>query len=151
MPQNAKPAVHVAQPPSAVTHPHDPEHTPLRWADRWLGRVGLYQFLRPLVIGIVHGLAGSAAIALLVLSTIQAPRWAVAYLAVFGAGTILGMMLITMVMASTFSFGQRRFASLGGHFGVASGVLSVAFGCFIAYQIGFLNGLFTGAVHWIPR
>jgi high-affinity nickel-transport protein len=107
--------------------------------------------VRPLLIGIVHGLAGSAAIALLVLSTIQTFRWAVAYLIVFGIVTIVGMMLITLTIASTFSFGQQRFASLQRHFGLVSGVVSLAFGLFIAYDIGIVNGLFTGHAHWIPR
>ncbi|HZL66282.1 MAG TPA: hypothetical protein VFC29_03020, partial [Candidatus Limnocylindrales bacterium] len=62
-----------------------------------LQRIGMYQLLRPLVVGIVHGLAGSAAVALLVLTTIRDSRWAIAYLLVFGLGTIAGMMLITMV------------------------------------------------------
>ena len=134
------------------SHPHDHHDTAsLGIADRYLGRVGLYQLVRPLVVGIVHGLAGSAAIALLVLSTIQSFRWAVAYLLLFGIGTIVGMMLITLTIASTVSFGQARFAGLQRHFGWVSGVVSVAFGLFIAYQIGFVNGLFTGNVHWIPR
>ncbi|MBV9086360.1 MAG: high-affinity nickel-transport family protein, partial [Acidobacteriaceae bacterium] len=108
-------------------------------------------FVRPLIIGTIHGLAGSAAVALLVLSTISNPRWAIAYLAVFGFGTILGMMLITLMLGSTFALGQRRFAHLGRHFGVAAGLISLAFGVFIAYQIGFVNGLFTSHAHWVPR
>jgi high-affinity nickel-transport protein len=103
------------------------------------------------MIGIVHGLAGSAAIALLVLSTIPNVRWAIAYLAVFGVGTILGMMLITLTIGSTFVYGQKRFARIGRHFGVAAGLISLLFGIVIAYQIGFVDGLFTGHVHWIPR
>lgn len=132
-------------------HAHDAETTPLRFFDRYLGRVGLYQLVRPLLVGVVHGLAGSAAIALLVLSTIQSFRWAIAYLVVFGVGTMIGMMLITLTIASTFSFGQTRFAGLQRHFGWVSGVISLGFGLFIAYQIGFVNGLFTGTAHWIPR
>src|SRR5262249_50194046 len=90
------------------THPHghDPEahrhaedRTPLSRIDRALQRFKFYRPIRPLVIGIVHGLAGSAAAALLVLATIRDPRWAVAYLLVFGVGTIAGMMLITMSTA----------------------------------------------------
>lgn len=143
--------VHVHAHPQPQQHPHDPKHTPLGAIDRWFGRLVAYRVLRPLVVGIVHGLAGSAAVALLVLSTIQSFRWAVAYLLVFGVGTILGMMLITTAIASTFSFGQKRFAHIGRHFGVASGAISLMFGLFIAYQIGFVDGLFTGHVHWIPR
>ena len=76
-------------------HPHRPDDTPIARLDRWFSRVQGYQSLRPLIVGTGHGLAGSAAVALLVLTTIRDLRWAVAYLAVFGVGTIAGMMLIT--------------------------------------------------------
>jgi high-affinity nickel-transport protein len=78
-------------------------------------------------------------------------RWAIAYLAVFGVGTILGMMLITLTIGSTFAYGQKRFARIGRHFGVAAGLISLLFGIVIAYQIGFVDGLFTGHVRWVPR
>ena len=80
------------------------------------------------------------------LNTISRARWAVAYLAVFGIGTILGMMLITLMMGSTFAYAQRRVASLGRHFGWAAGLISVAFGLFIAYRIGFADGLFNSTL-----
>ena len=81
------------------THPHPPDQTPLARLDRWFGSLGAYQLLRPLIVGIVHGLAGSAAVALLVLTTIRDPRWSILYLLVFGLGTIVGMMLITATIA----------------------------------------------------
>jgi ABC-type nickel/cobalt efflux system permease component RcnA len=132
-------------------HAHDPQHTPVAVMDRWFSRSGLYHWVRPVIIGIVHGLAGSAAIALLILSTITSTRWAVAYLAVFGMGTVLGMMLITVTLGTTLAYGQKRFTLMGNHFGVAAGIISVAFGLFIAYQTGFVDGLFTGNVRWTPR
>ena len=55
--------------------------------------------MRPLVVGVVHGLAGSAAVALLVLTTIRNPRWGVWYLLVFGLGTMVGMTLMTAAIA----------------------------------------------------
>lgn len=132
-------------------HPHNPEQTPLSLMDRIFGKIGLYQQVRPLIIGIVHGLAGSAAVALLVLTTIRNPRWAVAYLLIFGAGTVAGMMLITMSIASALHFvghGNKIFAR---RLGLASGVLSLLFGLVVAYQIGFGAGLFFTHPHWIPR
>ncbi|MGA8437234.1 MAG: high-affinity nickel-transport family protein [Candidatus Sulfotelmatobacter sp.] len=134
--------------PEAHTHSHQ---TPLAWLDRMFGRIGLYQQLRPLTIGIVHGLAGSAAVALLILTTIGNPRWAMVYLLVFGAGTVGGMMLITMSIASAFQFFGRRHQNFSHWLGLASGLVSLAFGLLLAYQIGFRNGLFSGHPQWTPR
>src|SRR5262249_4907304 len=81
-------------------HGHRDDQTPQAWLDRRLGGVGLYQVVRPLVVGVVHGLAGSAAVALLVLTTIREPRGALADLLLFGLGTVVGMMLVTLVLAA---------------------------------------------------
>jgi ABC-type nickel/cobalt efflux system permease component RcnA len=139
------------------THAHEPdahlglEENPQGPVQLLLERVGLYQVLRPLAVGIVHGLAGSAAVALLVLTTIREPRWAVAYLLVFGLGTIAGMMAITMLLGVPFAYTGKRFARFNRGLGVTSGVISVAFGLFITFQIGFVDGLFTAHPHWMPH
>jgi high-affinity nickel permease len=119
--------------------------------DRSVGRFGVYQCVRPLVIGIVHGLAGSAAVALLVLSTIHSPVWATVYLLIFGAGTMVGMMCMTAAMAVPLAFAGSRFTSISRGFSLASGVVSVCFGFFLVYQLGFLGGLFTSHPQWTPR
>ena len=107
--------------------------------------------MRPLAVGIVHGLAGSAAVALLVLTTIRNAHWAIAYLLVFGAGTIAGMMVITMSLASTLKVAADRSRFVARKLGMASGLLSLAFGIFVVYQIGFVSGLFTSHPLWIPK
>ena len=132
-------------------HPHKAERTPLSWLDRHLGRIAAYQLVRPLVVGVVHGLAGSAAVALLVLTTIRNPAWALWYLLVFGVGTIAGMMLMTSVIAVPFTRSNHRFARLGGDLRIASGMISLAFGLFVAYRVGLVDGLFTGNPQWTPR
>jgi len=135
---------------SPESHSHSAEHTPVAWMDRYFGETRLYQPLRPLLIGIVHGLAGSAAVALLVLTTIRDSRWAVVYLLVFGVGTIAGMMLITMSLASTFHFVGRSL-NFSRRLAIASGLLSLVFGLIVAYQICFVDGLLTAHPHWTPR
>lgn len=119
--------------------------------DRWFGRWTLYQWLRPLVVGLVHGLAGSAAVALLVLTTVHDPRWALAYLFLFGVGTIAGMMVITVAMASALEYARSRSLWIHKRLGMATGALSVAFGMFIVYQMGFAHGLFTSHPMWTPH
>ncbi len=133
------------------SHPHSPEQTPLARLDRWFGSLGAYQFVRPLVVGIVHGLAGSAAVALLVLTTIRDPGWSILYLVVFGVGTIAGMMLITAAIAWPFARAGARFAGLHRGLRLASGLVSLLFGVLLAYQIGVVDGLFGASPSWTPR
>jgi high-affinity nickel-transport protein len=90
----------------------------------------------------VHGLAGSAAVALLVLPVIRDPMWAMIYLLVFGVGTIAGMMLITAAIAAPITYSANRFRAFNRYVGAAAGVLSLIFGLFLVYQIGFVDGLF---------
>jgi high-affinity nickel-transport protein len=113
--------------------------------------IGLFYVLRPLVVGIVHGLAGSAAVALLVMTTIRDPWREIGYLLIFGFGTVLGMMVITSVIAVPFIYTARRLSGWNRGMIVASGLLSVSFGVFLSYQIGIVGGLFSAHPHWIPR
>jgi ABC-type nickel/cobalt efflux system permease component RcnA len=123
------------------THGHSEETVPPARLDRRFGNSRAYRALRPTIIGVVHGLAGSAAIALLMLPIIRYPVWAALYLSVFGAGTIAGMMLITAGIAVPVTY-TARFDFFHRHLGTAAGLLSIGFGFFLVYQIGFVDGLF---------
>jgi ABC-type nickel/cobalt efflux system permease component RcnA len=119
--------------------------------NKLIGKLGIYQTIRPLVVGLVHGLAGSAAVALLVLSTIKSPFWSTAYLLVFGFGTMLGMMVMTAAISVPLVYSGKRFFKINRHLTAVSGFASMAFGAFLVYHIGFVDGLFTSQVHWIPQ
>jgi high-affinity nickel-transport protein len=110
---------------------------------------------RPLLksfgVGLVHGLAGSAAIALLVLSAIPEPLWATLYLVIFCVGTIFGMGLITTAIATPLIVASRRMSSLHQRLVTGSGLLSFGFGLFLAYQIGIVARLFDAAPIWTPH
>jgi high-affinity nickel-transport protein len=113
--------------------------TPLGRLDRRFGGLGFYQAARPFVVGVVHGLAGSAAVALLVVATIHDPLLYLAYLFVFGLGTIAGMMLITLAIALPFVYSARRLLGVNRVLTLAAGLLSVGFGLFLIYEIGFVR------------
>jgi high-affinity nickel-transport protein len=98
---------------------------------------------RPFLVGVVHGLAGSAAAALLIVPLIDDPRWAALYLLTFGLGTIVGMTLITLSIAAPSLVAAAHLPSLQRSLRVASGAVSLVFGLYLAHKIGFRDGLFT--------
>jgi ABC-type nickel/cobalt efflux system permease component RcnA len=104
--------------------------------------------LRSFSVGLVHGLAGSAAIALLVLAAIPQPLWATLYLVIFCSGTIVGMALITVAVATPFIIASNRMAWIHQGFVTGAGLLSFTFGLFLAYQIGVVDRLFSTAPIW---
>ena len=134
-------------------HGHAEEQTPLARLDRSrFGRIAFYDWLRPFAVGLVHGLAGSAAVALMVLSIIREPFAAVGYLLLFGLGTIAGMMLITLILSAPFAFTAVNLPKFNWRLRVASGLVSFVFGVVLIYGIGFAEGgLFTGAPTWEPH
>jgi ABC-type nickel/cobalt efflux system permease component RcnA len=132
-------------------HGHRDDRIPVTWLDRRFSGFGVYQVLRPLLVGLVHGLAGSAAVALLVLALIKNPWWAMAYLLLFGIGTIAGMMLITAAIGAVVAYASSRSMRVERYLRLASGLLSLGFGLFLAYQIGVVDGLITGYPDVMPQ
>jgi high-affinity nickel-transport protein len=106
---------------------------------------------RPVVVGAIHGLAGSAFVAMLVLGAAESVEVALLYLGAFGVGTAAGMGLITAGVAVPAAIAARRFASAPRVLQVASGVASIAFGLLLGHQVGFEDGLFTGNATWTPQ
>lgn len=116
-----------------------------------IGRLGAFHVLRPITIGLVHGLAGSAAIALLVLASVPDAVGQLVYLAVFNIGVVAGMGMITSVVGVPFVLASTRFSRLHRVLVLASGAVSLVLGLLLVYEVGFGQGLFTGAPIWTPE
>ena len=120
-----------------------------------VGALSSFALRRPLLrsfgVGLVHGLAGSGAIALLVLSAIPQPLWATLYLAIFCLGTIVGMGLITTAIATPFAAAAQRMSWMHQGLVTGSGLLSFGFGLFLAYQLGIVDHLFGAVPIWTPH
>jgi high-affinity nickel-transport protein len=83
----------------------------------------------------IHGLAGSAGITLLALTTIRSRPIATLYLGLFGLGTVAGMLLVTALLSLPLGYAARRSASLYGHVVLASAVLSIGFGMVLGMRV----------------
>lgn len=114
-------------------------------------RAGAPSASRPFFVGVVHGLAGSAAAALLIVPLMDDPRWAALYLVTFGLGTIVGMSIVTISIAAPSLLAAAHLPSLQRSLRLASGGVSLLFGLYLAHKIGFADGLFTSDPRWTPR
>lgn len=98
---------------------------------------------RPLLVGVMHGLAGSAVLALLLLSATDSAVSAALYLLCFAAGTVAGMASITALMALPSQLAPLHIPRFDRAIRMVAGVASVGIGLFMAYHVGFRGGLFA--------
>jgi hypothetical protein len=90
---------------------------------------------RPLVIGLVHGLAGSAGIALLAATTIGSRPLAFAYLGLVALGTVIGMVVLTVLMSRPVSWTMRREGCLRSAITVVAAMLSIGLGLAVLVRV----------------
>jgi len=102
--------------------------------------------LRPFFVGIMHGLAGSALLALLVIGMTDSPWVAALYLVCFGIGTTAGMALVSALFALPARLGGTRVISLERAVRVVAGVASIAIGVSIAHRVAVDDGLFAAPI-----
>jgi ABC-type nickel/cobalt efflux system permease component RcnA len=102
--------------------------------------------LKPVLVGAMHGLAGSAALTLLVLTQVESAALGLLYLAVFGLGSIFGMLLMSGLIGLPFALSARRVSGVSHWLQTAAGALSVAFGLWYAYATGVANGFWKALV-----
>ena len=91
---------------------------------------------RPFFVGMVHGLAGSAALMLLVLGTIPSPLAGLAYIVIFGLGSVGGMLLLSGIIGLPFILTAQRFSVMNRWIRVIAGFASIGFGLFLGWKIG---------------
>ena len=98
--------------------------------------------LKSYVVGVVHGLAGSAAVMLVVLTTDAVSSFMVGllYILIFGVGTILSMGTITLLMGIPFSI-SGRFERVNRAIAGVAGTASISFGLFLMYELAIVEGL----------
>lgn len=94
-----------------------------------ISRVGF----KPLLVGAMHGLAGSAALTLLVLTQIQSVSLGLLYLLVFGIGSTAGMLLMSGLIGLPFALSARRLTGINSGLQTTAGIISIAFGVWYAY------------------
>jgi len=114
-------------------HEEDSEHElSLEAHSHSIGRVGL----KPLLVGAMHGLAGSAALTLLVLTQVRSFWLGLSYLLLFGTGSILGMITVSLIIGLPFTLGTSRLTRFAVGLQLAAGVVGVCFGCWYSYSTG---------------
>ncbi len=98
-------------------------------------------YIKPLIVGLVHGLAGSAAMVLLTMSTVKSVWEGAAYILVFGVGTIIGMLFFTTIIGVPFVLSAKK-VSINKTLTQITGVISTVFGIYYMYNLGVTEGLF---------
>jgi sulfite exporter TauE/SafE len=112
--------------PHVHTHPHGEEiHS------HSTSRIGL----KPLLVGAMHGLAGSAALTLLVLTQVHSVLLGICYLVIFGFGSIFGMMAVSTLIGLPFALSMGHLNKFAVGLQAVAGFVGVCFGCWYSYSV----------------
>jgi high-affinity nickel permease len=127
---NAIRKIFTAEKVHSHTHEHDGhEHAHLHVHHDESAERSHHRFApRSVLVGMVHGLAGSAGLMLLVLPTIPSPAVALLYIAIFGAGSIAGMMIMSLLMGLPLQFTAGRFTAVNKGIRFLAGAFSLVWG-----------------------
>ena len=117
-------------------HAHPHMHDPV-WVDESPTHHNLKLNSRSVAIGMVHGLAGSGALMLAVIPAIGSKSVAMLYIAIFGVGSIGGMVLMSFLVGLPFHLTAARFSGLNRILQGAAGLVSIVLGLLIVYEKAF--------------
>ena len=114
-------------------HEHENKHNPSsRTAhSHAVSRIGW----KPVLVGMMHGLAGSGALTLLVLTQISSSLIGFLYVATFGFGSIAGMLLMSGLIGLPFAFTSGKLTHLHQGLQTLAAVLSICFGVWYAFRV----------------
>ena len=117
------------------SHAHDhagKEHSHLHLHHDEKAEASHHRFApRTVIVGMIHGLAGSAGLMLLVLPTISSPAVALLYIAIFGIGSIVGMMIMSVLMGLPLYFTAERFTAVNKGIRLIAGAFSIVWGALL--------------------
>ena len=91
---------------------------------------------RALLVGMVHGLAGTAALLVFALGSIDSALQGLGYIAVFGLGSIIGMTALAVVVSLPLRWSARRLTWAHNGLTLVFGLLSVVLGFVLLQQSG---------------
>lgn len=100
-----------------------------------------FSYRKPLIMGFIHGLAGSAAMILLTFSTVNSAWEGALYILVFGAGTIISMLLFNTIIGIPFVLSKNKM-KINKSLIQFAGLISIVFGIYYMYNLGVTEGLF---------
>lgn len=118
---------------------HEHEHERERERERGQGHPTSYA--KSAVVGLIHGLAGSGAMILLTMNTVDSLWEGAFYILIFGVGTIVGMLLFTTLIGIPFVLSAKKL-TLNKKLTQITGIVSVTFGVYYMYNLGITEGLF---------
>lgn len=100
-----------------------------------------HQHHKSFLIGLIHGLAGSGALMILVLSTVNSIWEGIYYILIFGIGSIIGMSLISLLIGYPLVYSTQKFPKIEKYLRIITGTLSMIFGIILIYDIGIVKRL----------
>jgi high-affinity nickel permease len=119
-------------------HEHGEQHRHLHSHSRGAHHDHLHRFrleYKSLAVGMVHGLAGSAALLLLVLAAVPSLGVGLVYILVFGTGSILGMVFLATAMSIPFAMSAERTARVHQTLRAAAALFSIVLGSTILFEL----------------
>ena len=97
--------------------------------------------LRALLVGMMHGMAGSAALIILTLNSVSSIAQGVLYITLFGVGSIFGMALLATIISLPLRYSSRSFTWIHNGLNTTVGLITIGLGAMLIYKIAVVQGL----------